>query len=108
VFFVIASLGMGLFISIISKTQFQAFLSGFFVIMPNIMLSGFIFPIRNMPPVIQVATHILPMRYFLEIVRGIFLKGVGLEYLWPQVWPLIILGAAIFTLSVSRFRKKLS
>jgi ABC-2 type transport system permease protein len=107
-FFVIASLGQGLFLSIISKTQFQAFLSGFFVTMPNMMLSGFIFPIRNMPEVIQLATYLLPMRYFLEIVRGIFLKGIGIEYLWPQVWPLILLSIAVFAMSVSRFKKKIS
>jgi len=106
--FLLPSLGLGLFISLISSSQYQAFLTGFLVLQPTIMLSGFIFPIRNMPPVIQFATYFLPIRYFLEIIRGIFLKGVGIEYLWPQVWPLMILGILIFGLAVSRFKKKIS
>ncbi len=106
--FLLPSLGLGLFISLISGSQYQAFMTGFLVLQPTIMLSGFIFPIKNMPPAIQVITYFLPVRYFLEIIRGIFLKGVGIEYLWPQIWPLLILGVVIFTASVVRFRKKLT
>ena len=106
--FLLPTLGIGLFISLISRTQYQAFLTAFLVMFPMIMLSGFIYPIQNMPKVIQLFTYLLPLRYFLEIVRGIFLKGIGLKYLWKEVWPLLILGSSIFILSVSMFRKKLS
>jgi len=106
--FLFTSLGLGLLISLASKTQYQAFMSGFLLIMPNIMLSGFIFPIRNMPPIIQAFTYFLPIRYFLVIIRGIFLKGVGIKYLWPEIIPLTLLGVTIFTVGVMRFRKKIS
>ena len=106
--FLLPTLGLGLFISLVSRTQFQAFMTAYLVMLPSIMLSGFIFPINNMPWVIQQFTLLLPLRYFLEIVRGIFLKGIGIKYLWKDIWPLIILGALIFTISVSRFRKKIS
>jgi ABC-2 type transport system permease protein len=75
---------------------------------PAIILSGFVFPIDNMPQFIQYITYLIPIRYFLVIVRGIFLKGVGIEALWPEVWPLILFGAVIFSLSVMRFKKKIS
>jgi len=75
--------------------------------MPFIYLSGFAFPISNMPRIIQYATYLIPLRYFLEIVRGVFLKGSGIAELWPQALALLALGVAILTLSVARFRETL-
>jgi ABC-2 type transport system permease protein len=106
--FILNTLGLGLFISTIAKSQQQAMLiAQFFFFMPFLFLSGFAFPIANMPRVIQYATYVIPLRYFLEIVRGIFLKGSGLHELWVQTLALIVLGLTILTLSVRRFRKTL-
>jgi ABC-2 type transport system permease protein len=79
----------------------------FFFIMPFFMLSGFVFPIANMPTVVQWLTYLDPLRYFLVIIRGVFLKGVGLEVLWPQFLALMILGLVVFSAAVKRFRKRL-
>ncbi len=106
-FFLMTSLGTGLFISTISKTQQQAVMSSFFFATPTFMLSGFSFPIRNMPQIVQYLTYLNPLRYFVEIVRGIFLKGVGISVLWPQMSMLAIYGTAVLLLSASRFKKKL-
>jgi ABC-2 type transport system permease protein len=105
--FLLSTLGIGLFISTISETQQQAMLSANIFILPAFMLSGFAFPIRNMPDIAQWFTYLNPMRYFMEITRGVFLKGVGIETLWPQLMALAIFGIAIVTLSASRFRKRL-
>ncbi|MHB8836385.1 MAG: ABC transporter permease [Candidatus Methylomirabilia bacterium] len=105
--FIFTSLGLGLFISTISLTQQQAMMTTFFIMLPSILLSGFIFPIANMPRVIQYATLMIPLRYFLVIVRGIFLKGNGIAILWPQVAVLLAFGVAILGLSTLRFRKRL-
>jgi ABC-2 type transport system permease protein len=106
--FVLTTLGLGLFVSTISKTQQQAMMTAqFFFFMPFIYLSGFAFPIENMPRVIQYVTYLIPLRYFIVIIRGVFLKGVGIAELWPQAIPLWIFGLAILTLSVLRFRKRL-
>jgi ABC-2 type transport system permease protein len=105
--FLLTALGLGLFVSTISRTQQQAMLTAFFVIMPSVILSGFMFPIENMPRVIQAVTYVIPLRYFVEIVRGIFLRGAGMGVLWPQVLALAGLGGAIFTLSAMRFQKRL-
>ena len=83
--FLMTSLGAGLFLSTISHTQQQAMMASFFFSTPAFMLSGFTFPIRNMPLAVQYLTYLNPLRYFMEIVRGIFLKGVGLSVLWPQM-----------------------
>jgi ABC-2 type transport system permease protein len=107
VVFIFTSLGLGLFISTVSHTQQQAMMTTFFIMLPSILLSGFIFPIANMPRVIQWVTHVIPLRYFLVIVRGIFLKGNGIGILWPQVAALLAFGAGIFGLSALRFRKRL-
>jgi ABC-2 type transport system permease protein len=107
--FVLTTLGLGLFVSTISKTQQQAMMTAqFFFFMPFIYLSGFAFPIENMPRVIQYITYFIPLRYFIVIIRGVFLKGVGIAELWPQVIPLWFFGLAILTLSVLRFRKRLA
>ncbi|HWR98734.1 MAG TPA: ABC transporter permease [Candidatus Methanoperedens sp.] len=105
--FIFTSLGLGLFISTVSLTQQQAMMTSFFIMLPSILLSGFIFPIANMPVVIQWLTHVIPLRYFLVIVRGIFLKGNGFAVLWPQVAVLLVFGAAILGLAALRFKKRL-
>lgn len=101
------SLGTGLVVSTISRTQQQAQLTSFFLVMPAILLSGFMFPIANMPPLIQWATYVIPLRYFLIIVRGVFLKGVGASVLWPQFLALFALGAVTFSIGVLSFRKRM-
>ncbi|HNV71642.1 MAG TPA: ABC transporter permease, partial [Candidatus Ozemobacteraceae bacterium] len=88
--------------------QQEAVITSFFALFPSILLSGLIFPISNMPYPVQIITYAIPLRYFLEITRSIFLKGVGLEYLWPQTLVLIVMGWAIITLAVNRFSKRLS
>jgi ABC-2 type transport system permease protein len=105
--FLMTSLGAGLFLSTISNTQQQANMGSFFFTTPAFMLSGFTFPIRNMPAVVQYLTYLNPLRYFMEIVRGIFIKGVGISILWPQMVILTIYGVAILGLSALRFHKKL-
>jgi len=106
--FILTTLGLGLFISTIAKTQQQAMLiAQFFFFMPFTFLSGFAFPIANMPVLIRYITYVIPLRYFLEIVRGIFLKGSGLAELWPQALALLAIGISVLTLSVMRFQKKL-
>jgi ABC-2 type transport system permease protein len=107
ILFLLTGLGIGLFISTISDTQQQAMMSSFFFFMPAMLLSGFSFPIRNMPLPVQFLTFLNPLRYFMEIVRGVFLKGTGLEFLWPQLAALLVFGAAILGLSALRFHKRL-
>jgi len=107
IFFLLTTLGIGLFISTISRTQQQAMMTSFFFFMPALLLSGFSFPIRNMPRPAQILTYLNPLRYFMEIVRSLFLKGTGIEYLWPQVVALLVFGAAILGLSSLRFHKRL-
>jgi ABC-2 type transport system permease protein len=105
--YVICTLGLGLLISTMSDTQQQAMMTAtFFFLTPMIYLSGFIFPIENMPRVIQYATYVIPLRYFLVIVRGIFLKGIGLDLLWPQAAALAAWGGVVLTLAVARSRKR--
>jgi ABC-2 type transport system permease protein len=105
--FVLSGLGMGLFVSAVSRTERQASMTNNIVTAPMFMLSGFTFPIANMPYAIQLFTYLMPTRYFLEIVRNLFLKGVGMKYLWADTWPLIVIGTALIVLSVARFRKSL-
>ena len=107
--FLLSTLGLGLFVSTISSTQQQAMMTTiFFFLTPMIYLSGFVFPIENMPQVIQWVTYLMPLRYFLVIVRSIFLKGVGLETLWPQALALTAWGAAILTLAIARSTKRIA
>ncbi|MDH4070246.1 MAG: ABC transporter permease, partial [Ignavibacteria bacterium] len=106
--FLLTTLGLGLFVSTISRSQQQAMLiAQFFFFMPFTFLSGFAFPIANMPEAIQAVTYVIPLRYYLEIVRGIFLKGTGLSELWPQAVSLFAFGIVILSLSVSRFKRTL-
>lgn len=103
--FLMSTLGFGLFVSTLSRTQQQAMMSSFMFTFPAMLLSGFAFPIENMPQSIQYATYLNPLRYYLVIVRGIFLKGIGLDILWPQVAALALLGGTILVFAVGRFRK---
>jgi ABC-2 type transport system permease protein len=105
--FLLSTLGAGLFISTISRTQQQAMMASFFFFMPSFMLSGFAFPIRNMPPPVQALTLINPLRYFMTIVRDIFLKGSGIDVLWPQMLALAVFGSTILGVSAMRFHKRL-
>jgi len=106
--FLMTSLGVGLFVSTISKTQQQAMMTAiFFVMMPMMYISGFVFPIENMPMPLQYLSLFIPMRYYLVVVRSIILKGVGLDMLWPQAVMLLTMGLAILVASALRFRKKL-
>jgi ABC-2 type transport system permease protein len=105
--YLLSALGIGLFISTISRTQQQALMSTFLFFQPTILLSGFVFPIQNMPQVIQYLTYANPLRYFLVVIRGIFLKGNDLAVLWPQLLALLAIGATVFTVSVLRFRRTL-
>jgi len=105
--FILTSLGMGLLISTVSYTQQQALLAAFFLIIPGVLLSGFMFPIENMPWIIQQVSYLIPYRYFLEICRGVFLRGVGLRVLWPQAVALTVFGVVLFTAGAASFRKRL-
>ena len=105
--FLLTSLGMGLFISTIASTQQQAIMSSSLIAIPTFMLSGFAYPIRNMPIAVQYFTYLNPLRYLIEIVRGIFLKGTGIAVLWPQMLTLLVYGMVVMGLSASSFRKKL-
>jgi ABC-2 type transport system permease protein len=102
------TLGIGLLISTISQTQQQAMMTTFFFFMPAMLLSGFMFPIANMPPVVQGLTYLNPLRYFLVIIRGVFLKGVGFSVLWPQMAALALMGVATLGFAARRFRKTLA
>jgi len=104
--FMTTGLGLGMFISTISRNQRQAIMTTNLIISPQFVLSGFVFPIASMPVIIQWITNLIPLKFFLIIVRGIFLKGNGIVYLWSEVWPLIIFGSTILGLSILRFRKK--
>ncbi len=105
--YLLSSLGIGLFISTISHTQQQAMMAMFFFFIPAILLSGFVFPIANMPTIVQYLTYADPLRYYLVIIRGIFLKGSGFPVLWPQMVGLAIVGGIVFTFSSLRFKKRL-
>jgi ABC-2 type transport system permease protein len=107
--YLLSTLGLGLFVSTISSTQQQAMMaSSFFFLLPMVFLSGFVFPIENMPAVVQPITYLIPLRYFLVILRGIFLKGVGLETLWPQALALLAWGCGILVLATLRSSKRLA
>ncbi len=107
-FYLMTTIGTGLYISTISDTQQQAMMSAFFFYLPAVLLSGFMFPIANMPEVVQAFTYLNPLRYFLIIIRGIFLKGAGVAILWPQMLALLVLGSLVLTLAVKRFHKNIA
>ena len=105
--YLLTSLGIGLFISTLSATQQEAMMSVFLFFFPALLLSGFAYPIPNMPQSIQYITYLNPLRYYLYIIRTIFLKGVGIEFLWPYILVLMIMGITVFVSSSLRFRKTL-
>jgi ABC-2 type transport system permease protein len=106
--YILSTLGLGLFVSTISKTQQQAMMIAIFgIMMPMVYLSGFSFPIENMPKIIQYISYLIPLRYFIAIIRGVILKGIGFSELWQETTVLLFMGIAILFLSSLRFRKKL-
>ncbi len=105
--FLLSSLGLGLLVSTISQTQTQAMQIALFIMLPSILLSGFVFSREAMPHPIRELGLLIPLTYFLQILRGVILKGVGVDALWQQVVALGIFGLAVFTLSANRFRKTL-
>jgi ABC-2 type transport system permease protein len=107
VVFIVTCIGIGTSISVFCRTQQQAILSSFMVLQPCVILSGFVFPIENMPPEIQYLTYINPLCYFIVIVRQVFLKGIGWDILWPQFVPMAIIGLFFVVLSSLLFKKKI-
>jgi ABC-2 type transport system permease protein len=106
--YIMSTLGLGLFVSTVSKTQQQAMMIAVFaVMMPMVFLSGFAFPLENMPEIIQYISIIIPLKYFLLIIRGVVLKGIGISELWIEVTVLTGMGIVILFLSSLRFRKRL-
>jgi ABC-2 type transport system permease protein len=106
--FILSTLGLGLFVSTLVQNQQQAMMGAVFAAMvPMIYLSGLIFPIENMPPAIQLVTYLIPLRYYAEIIRGVFLRGSGIAVLWPEALVLLGMGALILTVASLRFRKRL-
>ena len=106
--YILASLGIGLFISTISRTQQEAFMSMFLILLPALILSGFLYPIHTMPQFFQILTLLNPVRYFLEIVRAMFLKGSGVGDLWPQYVVIALMAAAVLRLAIWRFHRTVS
>ena len=107
VLFILCMLGVGLLISTVSSTQQQAMVTAFFFIMPAITFSGFGFPIATMPQWLQYCTYLSPLRYFLVVLRGTYLKGVGMDILWPQMAAMAGLGLSLLTIAILRFHKAL-
>ena len=105
--FILTCLGMGLLVSAISNTQQQASMAGQFLLLPNMFFSGFMFPIASMPPLVQKFTYIIPLRYFITIVRGIFLKGAGWSQLKDEAGILLVYGVLILSLASLTFRKQI-
>lgn len=105
--FLMGALGLGMFVSTLAKTQLQAMQVSFMIILPSVLLSGFMFPRESMPKIIQLIGYVIPLTYFLRILRGIVLKGVGFAYLWQDVILLTVFAAAILTLSIVRMKKRL-
>jgi ABC-2 type transport system permease protein len=105
--FLVTTLGIGLFISTVANTQQEAMLTTMFTIMPSIFLSGFFFPLAAMPQILQIISYVVPLRYFLIIARGIVLKGVGVEAIYPEVIALSIFAVVIMSAAAIRFRKRL-
>ena len=106
--FVLSTLGLGLLVSTLVQNQQQAMMGATFVLMiPMIYLSGLLFPIENMPQGIQYVTYAIPVRYYAEILRGVFLRGSGIDVLWPQALALLVMGVSILTVAARRFRKRL-
>jgi ABC-2 type transport system permease protein len=109
ILYLFVALSLGILISIIGKSQFVS--SQFAMVatlLPAFLLSGFVFPIENMPMVLRVLTHLIPARYFVTILRGIYLKGVGLAVLWGEALFLAVFGGMVIMLAIRKFKKKLT
>jgi ABC-2 type transport system permease protein len=104
--FLVSTSGVGMTISAFCKTQQQAVLSSFMFMQPAVLLSGYAFPIENMPKVVQYVTYLNPLRYFITIVRGVFLKGTGWDILWPQVVPLVLMAVVYVGWASVLFKKR--
>lgn len=109
IIYVLITVGIGLFVSTITRTQLAAMLlSLILTLMPSFLFSGFLFPIATMPYMMQLYTYFFPARYFNDISRDLFLKGVGLEYLWGNILLLVVYASVLFILASLRFRKKVA
>jgi ABC-type multidrug transport system permease subunit len=106
--YLVASLGIGVFVSTIADTMQTAMLAAIFIsLMPSILLSGFVFPLENMPVGVRLVSYLFPGRYFVTAIRGIYLKGVGMGVLWPEALLLLCFSVAVMWLSASRFEEQL-
>ncbi|MCB1828430.1 MAG: ABC transporter permease, partial [Coxiellaceae bacterium] len=105
--FIAANLVVGIMFSSLVKNQMQAMQSAFFFFLPSILLSGFMFPFAGMPQWAQYIGQALPLTHFIRIVRGIMLKGNGIEYIWPNVWPILVFMLVVLTIGIKRFRRTL-
>jgi ABC-2 type transport system permease protein len=103
----LTTLGLGLFISTISRNQQQAMLTAVFFMIPMILLSNFVFPVETMPGFFRAVTAVVPIKYFFSVIRGIFLKGSGWAELWDEAAAMAVFGAVVLTLSIARFKKRL-
>ena len=106
ILFLLGSLGLGLLISTVSQTQMQAMQMAMFIMLPSMLLSGFLYPRETMPALIKPLSYLTPMTYYLQILRGIMLKGIGIKMLWPNVLPLALFSLVVFSLSAWRFQKR--
>ena len=105
--FVAAALSLGLFISTVATTQFQAFQMTFVSFLPQMLLSGFMFPFDGMPAWVRSLSELFPLTHFIRVVRGILLRGADLRDVWPDIWPLAVFVVVLMSLAVIRFRKRL-
>jgi len=107
IFFILSTLAIGLYISTVSKTQQQSMLSTFFFLLPSLIFSGFVFPVYAMPWIMQVFAYINPLMYFITIIRGVFLKGIGIAVLWRDLLVLLAMGVVLIYLSARKFTRRL-
>jgi len=105
--FFFSTLGVGAMISTVSKNFQQAAQMSQLILLPSILLSGFVFPRESLPPALQVVGAVFPLTYFIVIIRGILIKGVGLEFLWRQILPMVAIGVAVFAVAINRFQKRI-
>jgi len=106
-FYILCSLAVGIFISTISKTQQQAMMSFFLYFLPAMLFSGFVFPVYSMPEIIQIVTYVNPLMYFIVIIRGVFLKGVGIAVLWKEILVLFVIGVVLLYVSARRLSRRM-
>ena len=106
-FFIMGTLGLGILLSTIARTQQQAMQMSYFIFIPSVYLSGVLFPVEGMPPLAKTVAYMIPLTYYVEIIRGIVLKGIGISYLWTHLLVLTAIGAILITTSILRFHKKL-